>query len=189
MTDSQKPLIQMVGVKKVFLTDEVETHALSDVHLEIQNNEFITIAGPSGGGKSTLLSIMGLLDTPTGGQYHLKADQYITDTAINRTARTNTIKADPSGHGDTASELGLQGNFPAGLFNILYELVNRGPGLHGDHHGIFVDPFDMIHPVQIEHDSALARQRHACGCCAAAPDAYRRVCGVGKFHDFRDLFC
>ena len=71
MTDSQKPLIQMVGVKKVFLTDEVETHALSDVHLEIQNNEFITIAGPSGGGKSTLLSIMGLLDTPTDGKYHL----------------------------------------------------------------------------------------------------------------------
>ena len=71
MSDKENPLIQMIGVKKVFLTDEVETHALSDVHLEIQNNEFITISGPSGGGKSTLLSIMGLLDTPTGGQYHL----------------------------------------------------------------------------------------------------------------------
>jgi putative ABC transport system ATP-binding protein len=71
MNDANTPLIQMIGVKKVFLTDEVETHALSDVHLEIQTNEFVTIAGPSGGGKSTLLSIMGLLDTPTEGQYHL----------------------------------------------------------------------------------------------------------------------
>jgi len=61
----------MAGVKKVFLTDEVETHALADVHLEIQTGDFVTIAGPSGGGKSTLLSIMGLLDTPTAGQYHL----------------------------------------------------------------------------------------------------------------------
>jgi putative ABC transport system ATP-binding protein len=71
MSDSENSLIQMIGVKKVFLTDEVETHALSDVHLEIKSGEFVTIAGPSGGGKSTLLSIMGLLDTPTEGQYHL----------------------------------------------------------------------------------------------------------------------
>jgi len=71
MSDNENPLIQMVGVKKVFLTDEVETHALADVHLEIQNNEFITISGPSGGGKSTLLSIMGLLDTPSDGQYRV----------------------------------------------------------------------------------------------------------------------
>jgi len=71
MNDNDTTLIQMIGVKKVFLTDEVETHALSDVHLEIQTGEFVTIAGPSGGGKSTLLSIMGLLDTPTEGQYQL----------------------------------------------------------------------------------------------------------------------
>ncbi len=71
MTDNEKPLIQMTGVKKVFLTDEVETHALAGVHLDIQRGDFITIAGPSGGGKSTLLSIMGLLDTPTEGQYEL----------------------------------------------------------------------------------------------------------------------
>jgi len=61
----------MAGVTKVFLTDEVETHALSGVHLDIQPGAFVTIAGPSGGGKSTLLSIMGLLDTPTDGQYEL----------------------------------------------------------------------------------------------------------------------
>ena len=71
MTDNNTPLIQMAGVKKVFLTDEVETHALADVHLEIQSGDFVTIAGPSGGGKSTLLSIMGLLDTPTDGQYNV----------------------------------------------------------------------------------------------------------------------
>jgi putative ABC transport system ATP-binding protein len=71
MTGDAQPLIRMVGLKKVFLTDEVETHALSDVHLEIQTNEFVTVAGPSGGGKSTLLAIMGLLDTPTEGQYLL----------------------------------------------------------------------------------------------------------------------
>jgi putative ABC transport system ATP-binding protein len=71
MKDNDTPLIRMAGVKKVFLTDEVETHALSDVHLEMQQGDFVTIAGPSGGGKSTLLSIMGLLDTPTEGQYQL----------------------------------------------------------------------------------------------------------------------
>jgi putative ABC transport system ATP-binding protein len=64
-------LIHMAGVKKVFLTDEVETHALSDVHLQIESGDFVTIAGPSGGGKSTLLSIMGLLDTPSEGEYQL----------------------------------------------------------------------------------------------------------------------
>ncbi len=64
-------LIRMVGLKKVFLTDEVETHALSGVHLEIRRGEFVAVAGPSGCGKSTLLSNMGLLDSPTEGQYLL----------------------------------------------------------------------------------------------------------------------
>ena len=71
MAEESPALIKMEGVRKVFLTDEVETHALSDVHLEIPEGEFITIAGPSGCGKSTLLSIMGLLDTPSGGRYLL----------------------------------------------------------------------------------------------------------------------
>lgn len=64
-------LITLEGITKVFLTDEVETHALSGVHLEIGRGEFISVAGPSGCGKSTLLSILGLLDTPTGGKYLL----------------------------------------------------------------------------------------------------------------------
>ena len=65
------PLIHLESIKKVFATEEVETHALSDVHLDIPEGEFLSIAGPSGCGKSTLLSILGLLDAPTGGTYIL----------------------------------------------------------------------------------------------------------------------
>src|ERR1019366_4096269 len=59
------------GVTKVFLTDEVETHALSGIHMDIKKGEYVSIAGPSGCGKSTLLSILGLLDSPTEGSYIL----------------------------------------------------------------------------------------------------------------------
>jgi putative ABC transport system ATP-binding protein len=61
----------MEGIRKVFYTDEVETHALSEIHLDIRKGEYVAIAGPSGSGKSTLLAIMGLLDTPTHGKYVL----------------------------------------------------------------------------------------------------------------------
>ena len=64
-------LIQLDDLKKVFYTDEVETHALSGVHFDIMKGEYLSIAGPSGCGKSTLLSILGLLDTPSGGRYVL----------------------------------------------------------------------------------------------------------------------
>ncbi|MFZ0334253.1 MAG: ABC transporter ATP-binding protein [Candidatus Acidiferrales bacterium] len=64
-------LIHLDGVTKVFYTDEIETHALAGVHLEIKVGEFLAIAGPSGCGKSTLLSILGLLDSPTDGNYTL----------------------------------------------------------------------------------------------------------------------
>jgi putative ABC transport system ATP-binding protein len=67
-------LIQMEAVRKVFYTDEVETHALAGIHLVIKKGEYIAIAGPSGCGKSTLLSIMGLLDTPTDGKYILNGE-------------------------------------------------------------------------------------------------------------------
>src|SRR2546422_8148727 len=67
------PLIRLAGIKKVFFTDEVETHALSEIHLTIAQGEYVSIAGPSGCGKSTLLSILGLLDTPTEGSYTLNA--------------------------------------------------------------------------------------------------------------------
>ncbi len=71
MTTDNTSLIKLEGVTKVFLTDEVETHALSGIHMEIFKGEFVSIAGPSGCGKSTLLSILGLLDTPTDGTYYL----------------------------------------------------------------------------------------------------------------------
>ncbi len=66
------PLIQLSGVRKIFFTDEVETHALADVHLEIREGEYVAINGPSGCGKTTLLSILGLLDTPSEGSYLLE---------------------------------------------------------------------------------------------------------------------
>ena len=64
-------LIHLEDVSKVFTTDEVETHALSGIHLEIGKGEYVSISGPSGCGKSTLLAILGLLDTPTAGSYRL----------------------------------------------------------------------------------------------------------------------
>jgi putative ABC transport system ATP-binding protein len=66
-----EPLLRLDAVKKVFYTDEVETHALSGIHLEIAKGEYVSIAGPSGCGKSTLLSILGLLDSPSDGEYLL----------------------------------------------------------------------------------------------------------------------
>ena len=66
-----EPLIALAGIKKVFFTEDVETHALSDIHLEIRKGEYVAIAGPSGCGKTTLLSILGLLDSPTDGTYTL----------------------------------------------------------------------------------------------------------------------
>jgi putative ABC transport system ATP-binding protein len=71
MTTNGESLIRLEGIKKVFYTDEVETHALSEIHLEIRRGEYVAIAGPSGCGKTTLLSLLGLLDTPTEGQYLL----------------------------------------------------------------------------------------------------------------------
>lgn len=65
------PLIHLEGVTKVFVTDEVETHALSGIHIDIQRGEYVSISGPSGCGKSTLLAILGLLDSPSSGTYIL----------------------------------------------------------------------------------------------------------------------
>ncbi len=67
-------LIHLGDIKKVFYTDEVETHALAGINLDIKKGEYISIAGPSGCGKSTLLSILGLLDTPTEGEYVLNGN-------------------------------------------------------------------------------------------------------------------
>ena len=69
----KQPLIQIEEMTKVFYTDEIETHALSGVHLTINKGEYVAMSGPSGCGKSTLLSIIGLLDTPTAGKYMLNS--------------------------------------------------------------------------------------------------------------------
>jgi putative ABC transport system ATP-binding protein len=66
-----EPLIRMQNVKKVFVTDEAETHALEGIDLEIERGEYVSISGPSGCGKSTLLAILGLLDSPSEGSYLL----------------------------------------------------------------------------------------------------------------------
>jgi putative ABC transport system ATP-binding protein len=71
MADTQDALIKLTDVKKIFYTDEVETHALAGVHAEIMSGEYVAIMGPSGCGKSTLLSILGLLDSPSAGRYTL----------------------------------------------------------------------------------------------------------------------
>ena len=86
MDSPAQSLIHLEGVKKIFYTDEVETHALAGLHLEIQRGEYIAIAGPSGCGKSTLLSILGLLDTPSEGTYVLN-NRSVEDLPLAERAR------------------------------------------------------------------------------------------------------
>jgi putative ABC transport system ATP-binding protein len=77
-------MIKLEGLKKVFFTDEVETHALEDVHLDIKEGEYLAVSGPSGCGKTTLLSILGLLDSPTEGTYVLGGEHVANLTASQR---------------------------------------------------------------------------------------------------------
>jgi putative ABC transport system ATP-binding protein len=87
MSDQGQALIKLDDLKKVFLTDEVETHALAGIHLEIKRGEYVAIAGPSGCGKSTLLSILGLLDTPSEGRYWLNG-RPVESLSLSERART-----------------------------------------------------------------------------------------------------
>ena len=84
MASNGERLIHLEGIKKVFFTDEVETHALAEVHLEIKNGEYVAISGPSGCGKTTLLSILGLLDSPSDGNYTLAGEAVANLTASQR---------------------------------------------------------------------------------------------------------
>jgi len=85
-------LISMKDIKKIFYTDEVETHALSGVNLEIRRGEYVCVAGPSGSGKSTLLAILGLLDSPSEGHYFLKNESVESlDVAQRATIRNREI--------------------------------------------------------------------------------------------------
>ncbi len=79
-------LIHLKGVTRVFVTDEVETHALADIELTIDRGEYVSISGPSGCGKSTLLAILGLLDSPSEGTYLLKGGP-VQDLKMSERAR------------------------------------------------------------------------------------------------------
>jgi putative ABC transport system ATP-binding protein len=86
MAASEQTLISLENVNRVFVTDEMETHALSGIHLRIRKGEYVSIAGPSGCGKSTLLAILGLLDSPTEGIYILNG-QPVQDLNLANRAR------------------------------------------------------------------------------------------------------
>ena len=79
-------IIKLTSLSKIFHTEEIETHALSEIDLEVANGEFIAIAGPSGCGKSTLLSLLGLLDTATSGEYFLNGN-YVGNLSFSQRAR------------------------------------------------------------------------------------------------------
>lgn len=83
MTD---PVIRLSGISRIFLTDEVETHALSEVSLGLEAGDYVAISGPSGCGKSTLLSILGLLDAPNAGEYLLN-DRSVANLGLTDRAR------------------------------------------------------------------------------------------------------
>ena len=83
---SNSPLLELKDIAKVFYTDEVETHALSGIHMDIRQGEYVAISGPSGCGKSTLLAILGLLDSPSDGKYWLNG-QEVADLPMSQRAR------------------------------------------------------------------------------------------------------
>jgi putative ABC transport system ATP-binding protein len=86
MDNGSQSLIKLEQVSKVFVTDEVETHALAGIHFEVARGEYLSISGPSGCGKSTLLAILGLLDTPTDGVYSLNG-RSVTGLKLSERAR------------------------------------------------------------------------------------------------------
>lgn len=85
-TTDTSPLIRMDNITKIFHTDEVETHALAGIHIDIARSEYVSISGPSGCGKSTLLAILGLLDTPSEGTYTLN-NREVADISAGERAR------------------------------------------------------------------------------------------------------
>jgi putative ABC transport system ATP-binding protein len=89
LVSKPEALIRLRGVTKVFLTDEIETHALAGIHCDIGKGEFVSISGPSGCGKSTLLAILGLLDTPTKGDYSINGQPTADMSSDERAALRN----------------------------------------------------------------------------------------------------
>ena len=85
-------IIKLSSVSKRFVTDEVETHALAGIEMEIRRGEYVSISGPSGCGKSTLLAILGLLDSATDGSYTLNGHP-VNDLKLSERARIRIAKA------------------------------------------------------------------------------------------------
>ena len=79
-------MIKTVNLQKIFRTEEVQTLALNDVNIEVNEGEFVAVMGPSGCGKSTLLNILGLLDNPTAGEYYLNGTEVSKFTESQRTS-------------------------------------------------------------------------------------------------------
>ena len=86
---TDRPLLELTRIAKVFHTDDVETRALSAVELGIARGEFVSINGPSGSGKSTLLAILGLLDVPTEGEYRIAGQDTARLDPVRRAALRN----------------------------------------------------------------------------------------------------
>ena len=84
MENTPSKVISLDNISKVFLTEDVETHALSEITFGIETGEFVSFSGPSGCGKSTLLNLLGLLDTPTSGDYRLNGRSVAGLTANDR---------------------------------------------------------------------------------------------------------
>lgn len=84
-------LIKLDNIEKIFYTDDIETHALSNITLTINKGEYVSISGPSGCGKSTLLSLLGLLDTSTSGHYQL-ASHNVSDISKKERARIRNME-------------------------------------------------------------------------------------------------
>jgi len=84
MSETNDGLIRVENLHKVFVTEEVETHALAGIHLSIAQGEYVSISGPSGCGKSTLMAILGLLDSPTEGEYWLNGEPVASLSASQR---------------------------------------------------------------------------------------------------------
>src|SRR5881409_3293676 len=87
----EKTMLEMKNIKKIYRTDMIETHALEDFSLHVEDGEFVAIMGPSGSGKTTFLNVAGLLDTFEAGTYILdgKDVSRLSDSEMSRIRNQN----------------------------------------------------------------------------------------------------
>ena len=82
MSNGPTALIELAGIERVFHLGDSEVHALHELELRIDAGEYVAVMGPSGSGKSTLLNLIGLLDRPSAGTYHLEGRDVTTLSAV-----------------------------------------------------------------------------------------------------------